>query len=464
MNLRMFNIYYPVRNIALFLIEIILIFFAILTASIVKLSLLQGRSFSLWEVFPKILLVTIVCVLSLYYHDFYNFDNLSQERKMKELVLRALQTVGVASLALAFIYAIFPSWIVAKTVVMLSMLFVISLVLAMRLLYYWALQKNKLTERVLVLGVNDFALNIIDEIETKPDKGFRVVGILKDGQCSDFSINGIPVLGEVDDVLEVTKKIPCDRIVVSMLDQRRKLPLPRLLELKLTGKKINDGVEFYEHLTGKIMVGRLRPSYFIFSNGFKINKTRQLMKRTVDIVCSLLGLALSLPISVLIVIAIKLDTKGPVLYRQERVGHGGKIFTLYKFRSMHADAEKDQPIWAEVNDIRVTRVGRFIRKMRFDEIPQMFNVLKGDMSFVGPRPERTYFVNQLKEKIPYYIQRHAVKPGITGWAQIKYRYGASTEDALEKLKYDLYYAKNMSPLLDLTIIFETTKSFLLGAR
>jgi sugar transferase (PEP-CTERM system associated) len=464
MNLRVFNIYYPVRNIAFFLIEIFLIFFATLIASIVKLCVLQGRSFSLWEMFPKILLVTIVCVLSLYYHDFYNFDNLSQERRMKVLVLRALQTVGVASLALAFIYAIFPSWIVAKTVVMLSMLLVISLVLSMRLLYYWALQENKLTERVLVLGANDFALNIIHEMETKPYKGFKVIGILKDRQCSDFSINGIPILGEVNDVLEVTKKIPCDRIVVSMIDQRKKLPLLRLMELKISGKKINDGVEFYEHLTGKIMVGRLRPSYFIFSNGFKINKTRQLIKRSVDIVCSLLGLTLSLPISMLTAIAIKLDTKGPVIYRQERVGQGGKLFILYKFRSMQVDAEKDKPVWAGIDDTRVTRVGRFIRKMRFDEILQMFNVLKGDMSFVGPRPERTYFVDQLKEKIPYYIQRHAVKPGITGWAQIKYRYGASTEDALEKLNYDLYYAKNMSPLLDLNIIFETTKNFLLGSR
>ena len=248
------------------------------------------------------------------------------------------------------------------------------------------------------------------------------------------------------------------------MDQRGNLPLPRLLELKLKGKKIHDGVAFYEQLTGKIMVERLRPSYFIFSEGFKINKTRQRVKRSADIFCSLVGLMLFLPILVLIAIAIKFDTRGPIIYKQERVGQRGKLFTLYKFRSMHADAEKDKPVWAGIDDRRVTRIGRFIRKMRFDEFPQMFNVLKGDMSFVGPRPERSYFVDQLKEKIPYYIQRHAVKPGITGWAQIKFRYGASTEDALEKLKYDLYYVKNMSPLLDLTIIFETTKAFLLGSR
>jgi sugar transferase (PEP-CTERM system associated) len=464
MNLRVFNIYYPIRNIVFFLIETFLIFFAILVASIVKLCLLQGRPFSLWEMLPKILLITIVCILSLYYHGFYNFDNLSQKKMRKALVIRVLQTVGVASLALALIYLVFPDLIVAKTVVMISMLFVISLVLFMRFLYSWALQENKLTERVLVLGANDFALNIIDEIKNKPYKGFKVIGILKDQQFSDFSFNGIPVLGEISDVLEVTKKIPGDRIVVSMIDQRGNLPLHRLLELKLNGKKIDDGVAFYEHLTGKIMVERLRPSYFIFSDGFKTSKTRQWVKRSADIFCSLLGLMLFLPILVLIAIAIKFDTRGPILYKQERVGQRGKLFTLYKFRSMHVDAEKDKPVWAGIDDTRVTRIGRFIRKMRFDEFPQMFNVLKGDMSFVGPRPERSYFVDQLKEKIPYYIQRHAVKPGITGWAQIKFRYGASAEDALEKLKYDLYYVKNMSPLLDLTIIFETTKAFLMGSR
>lgn len=464
MNLRVFNIYYPVRNIAFFLIELFLIFLIILFASIVKNYFFDTDPFWFWKVAPKILVVTIVCVLSLYYHDFYNFDYIYQERLTRGLFIRSLQTLGVASLGLVFIYAIFPGWILSKTVVLVSILFVISMVLFMRYVYYWALHGNKLMERVLVLGTNDFALNIIDEIKNKPYKGFKVIGLLRDQQSTDFSFNGIPVLGEISDVLEVTKKIPSDRIVVSMMDQRGKLPLPRLLELKLNGKKIDDGVAFYEHLTGKIMVERLRPSYFVFSDGFKISKTRQWAKRCIDIVCSLLGLTLSLPILILTAIAIKLDTTGPVLYRQERVGQGGKTFTLYKFRSMKINAEKDKPVWAGIDDKRITPIGRFIRKMRFDEIPQMFNVLKGDMSFVGPRPERTFFVEKLKEKVPYYIQRHAVKPGITGWAQIRFRYGASMEDALEKLKYDLYYIKNMSPLLDLTIIFETTKTFLVGSR
>jgi sugar transferase (PEP-CTERM system associated) len=466
MNLRVFNVYYPVRNIAFFLIEGFLIFSILLVASIVRDYFFVADPFWFWKVLPKILVVTIVCILSLYYHDLYNFDHIFQERSKKVLFIKSLKTLGVASLALAFIYIIFPGWILSKTVVMLSMLLIISLVLSMRLLYSWALRANKLTEKVLILGANDFASNIIDEIETKPYKGFKTVGILQGPQCFNPPINDIPVLGEVNDVFEVSRKIPCNRIVVSLIDQRGALPLTQLMELKLNGKKINDGVEFYEHLTGKILLERLRPSYFIFSDGFKINKTRQWVKRSLDFFCAMLGTMLFLPLSILIAFVIKLESKGPIIYRQTRVGKGGKLFILYKFRSMYVTAETGKPVWASLNDTRVTRVGRVIRKLSLDEIPQMINVLKGDMSFVGPRPERPFFVEQLSERIPYYVQRHAVAPGMTGWAQIKFRYGASEDDALEKLRYDLYYIKNMSPLLDCTIIFETTKRVLLrkGAR
>ena len=456
MNLRMFNIYYPVRNVALFLIEGSLIFFILLIASILRDYFFVADPFMFWKVLPKILIITIVCILSLYYHDLYNFDNICQEKRVEIIVIRSLQTLGVATLTLAIIYIVFPKWILSKAVVMLSMLFILSLVLVMRILYYRGLQDNKMTEKVLILGANNFALNIIGEIEAKPYKGFKTIGILDGSQLFDRS-NGIPVLGNIKDVLQVTQKIPYDRIVVSLIDQRGVLPLEQLMELKLKGKRINDGVEFYEHLTGKILLERMRPSYFIFSDGFKISKTRQWTKRTIDIFCAILGFILFLPISVLIAIAIKIDSKGPIIYRQTRVGKGGNHFNLYKFRSMVLKAETDKPLWAVENDTRVTWAGRVIRKLSFDEIPQMINVLKGDMSFVGPRPERPFFVEQLSERIPHYIQRYAVTPGMTGWAQIKFRYGASEDDALEKLRYDLYNIKNMSPLLDCTIIFETTK-------
>jgi sugar transferase (PEP-CTERM system associated) len=235
-----------------------------------------------------------------------------------------------------------------------------------------------------------------------------------------------------------------------------------LLYCRLKGIRVDDGLNFTEQLAGKLSVENLLPSSLIFSDGFKRSAIVKGLKRYMDIMASLLGLILFSPVGLLVSIAIKIDAPGPIFYRQERVGEDGKIFKLLKFRSMQVDAEKNGPIWAKADDERITRVGRVIRKIRLDEIPQMINVLKGEMSFVGPRPERPFFVGQLKNEIPFYSYRHSVKPGITGWAQIRYRYGASKEDALEKLKYDIYYIKHMSPLLDLMIISKTIKIVLLG--
>ena len=265
------------------------------------------------------------------------------------------------------------------------------------------------------------------------------------------------IIGEYSQILSICKRSRINRVIVALDERRGKLPIEQLLFCRLNGIKVDDGMAFTEDLAGKLSVENLHPSSLIFSNGFKNSVFFKRVKGYVDIAVSAAGLILSFPLSVIVAVAILLNSKGPVFYKQERVGEDGKIFRLVKFRSMRDDAEEDGPAWAGVNDERVTRVGRVIRKLRFDEIPQMINVLKGDMSFVGPRPERLFFVSQLKEEIPYYSQRHAVKPGITGWAQIRYPYGASKEDALEKLKYDLYYVKHMSLLFDLTIILETAK-------
>lgn len=270
------------------------------------------------------------------------------------------------------------------------------------------------------------------------------------------------VVGDYTQISSIVKAGGVDRIIVALDERRGKFPLEQLLLCRLKGIRVDDGVAFTEQLAGKLSVESLHPSFLIFSDGFERSAIFKKLKRGFDILFSLLGLTLFSLLSLMVSIAIKLDSKGPVLYRQERVGEDGKIFHLLKFRSMRVDAEENGPVWAKLDDQRITRVGRWIRKLRFDEIPQMVNVLKGEMSFIGPRPERQFFVDQLKKEIPYYSERHVVKPGITGWAQICYRYGASKEDALEKLKYDLYYIKHMSLLLDLTIIFETIKIVLLG--
>ena len=270
------------------------------------------------------------------------------------------------------------------------------------------------------------------------------------------------VIGDYSQILHICQNGDVDRIVVALDERRGKFPLEQLLYCRLKGIPVDDGVAFTEQLAGKLSVENLHPSFLIFSDGFKRSAILKQVKRGFDILASAVALTLLFPLNLLVALAIKLDSAGPILYRQERVGEDGKIFNLLKFRSMCVDAEENGPVWAKVNDQRITRVGRLIRKLRLDEIPQMLNVLKGEMSFVGPRPERPFFVEILKNEIPFYSERHVIKPGITGWAQIWYRYGASKEDALQKLKYDLYYIKHMSMVLDLTIIFDTVKIVLLG--
>ncbi len=270
------------------------------------------------------------------------------------------------------------------------------------------------------------------------------------------------IVGDYTQISSIAKAGGVDRIIVALDERRGKFPLEQLLSCRLKGIRVEDGVAFTEQLVGKLSVESLYPSFIIFSDGFKRSAIFIQVKRVFDILASAVGLALFFPLSLLIALAIKFDSKGPILYKQERVGEDGRIFSLLKFRSMYLDAEEGGPVWARVDDDRVTRIGRIIRKLRLDEIPQMINVLKGEMSFVGPRPERPFFTEQLKNEIPYYSQRHVIKPGITGWAQISYRYGASKGDALEKLKYDLYYIKHMSMFFDLVIILETIKIVLLG--
>lgn len=270
------------------------------------------------------------------------------------------------------------------------------------------------------------------------------------------------IIGDYTQISSIVQAGDVDRIVVALDERRGKFPVEQLLYCRLKGTKVDDGVAFTEYLAGKLSVENLHPSFLIFSDGFKSSSISKILKRGIDIFASFFGLIFLLPMTIAIAIAIKLDSDGPVFYQQERVGEDGKIFCLMKFRSMRVDAEENGPVWAKVHDDRITRVGMIIRKLRLDEIPQMINVLRGEMSFVGPRPERSFFVEQLKKGIPFYPQRHTVKPGITGWAQICYPYGASREDSLEKLKYDLYYVKHTSLFLDLVIIFETLKIVLLG--
>jgi sugar transferase (PEP-CTERM system associated) len=374
-----------------------------------------------------------------------------------------LQSLGVSSIILASLYYLFPALIIGRGIFFISLFLIAWSTISWRLLYNYWIKAAHLDQRVLIVGVGGLAQKITQTIVNRKDTGFRVIGfITPDADQIGEKLVNPSVIGSFSQIVDLVKSQRVDRIVVALDDRRGCFPDQQLLYCKLQGMPVQEGVAFFENLSGCLQVEHLNPSFLIFSDGFRKSIVIQTVKRIKGLVISSLGLLLSLPLVILVALLIKLDSKGSLFYRQERVGESGRTFKLLKFRTMVENAEANGAVWAQKNDSRITRVGRWLRKTRLDEIPQMINVLKGDMAFVGPRPERPEFVEQLREEIPYYDQRHSVRPGITGWAQIRYPYGSSKEDALEKLKYDLFYIKNMSILFDLAIIFETVKVVLFG--
>jgi sugar transferase (PEP-CTERM system associated) len=319
-------------------------------------------------------------------------------------------------------------------------------------------------KRVLVVGDGLMAELMEDYIRSSKGR-YVMLGRVK---CPSIQESGAGLDDELSDsksgrVLRLAQNFMADQVVVSLGERRGVFPVEELLNCKLAGIEVVDAPTFYELATHKMLIENITPSWFIFSHGFKVTWLLRLCKRTLDITASFLGLMVFLPLIPFIILAIKLDSPGPILFKQVRVGHGDKPFTLMKFRSMRQDAEsRTGAVWSQENDPRITKVGNFLRRSRLDEIPQLLNILKGDMSVVGPRPERPEFVGELKKRIPYYSERHYVKPGLTGWAQVCYPYGSSVEDAIEKLRYDLYYIKNISILLDFYIIIKTFGVVLLG--
>jgi sugar transferase (PEP-CTERM system associated) len=404
----------------------------------------------------RLALITLVCQLCLYYNDLYDLRVTSGSR---DTFIRLMQAMGVCSIAVAVIYRVFPRTFLGPGVFLLAVMLLLGVLGGWRSAFFWINQKFGFRRPILILGTGELAQKVASEILGRPETGIRIVGfVAEDPALVGKSLVNPSVVGVNNDLLEIVKDEGIDEVVVAIPERRGRMPVGELLELKMKGISVVDATTLYEKITGKIAVENLRPSWLIFAPGFKKSKFTHLYKRVFGMSLSLLGMLLSAPLMAVIAILIKLESRGPVLLRQERVGENGKVFSLYKFRSMYLDAEeRSGPVWAKANDARVTRVGRLIRRARLDELPQFVNVLKGDMSFVGPRPERPHFVDQLKKEIPYYNQRHSVKPGITGWAQIRYQYGSSVADTVEKLQYDLFYIKNMSIVLDLFILFQTVK-------
>jgi len=406
----------------------------------------------------KIVLATAVCELCFYYNDMYD---LTIVHSAEALLVRVLQAGGAAAFALAIVSLTMPSLIIGNGIFVTSLLLLLVAVPAWRAAFEGLTRDPHLVERVLIVGSGPVARIVADQIRGQHDFAYRLVGMLEEATPSTERA-GVPVLGTVADLPRVIATHDVNRVVVSLADRRGAFPSRDLLQAKLSGVRVEDAATIYERITGKILTEGLKPSWLIFSDGFCTSRVTRAIKRAVDVMIAGIGLVLAAPLIVVTALLVKIGSPGPVLYRQERVGEKGRIFELYKFRSMRADAEDGTPIWAKENDERVTGVGRFIRLTRLDEMPQLWNVLRGDMSFVGPRPERPYFVDQLAAAIPFYMERHTVKPGVTGWAQVKYRYGASIEDAMEKLRYDLYYVKHLSIVFDLTIVIDTVKVILSG--
>src|SRR4051812_36428418 len=407
----------------------------------------------------KIAVVTALCQLCLYYNDLYDLTLVASNR---ELVVRLLQAAGAAAIVLAAAAVAFPSFILDPGTFVTALGVFVVAVITWRVTFNYLARDPHLEERVLVIGTGATARMLARQIATQQDFAYRLVGFVEE-QDDVPVVRQRDILGTASDIDRIVAARRVDRIVVGLSDRRGHLPVEPLLRAKLSGVRVEDATTTYERLTGKILIDDLKPSWLIFSDGFRASRGTRFVKRTLDLALSMIGVLTGAPLMLLTAIAIRIDSRGPALYSQERVGENGRVFTVYKFRSMRTDAEEaGRPIWARDKDDRITRVGRFIRKTRLDELPQLWNVMRGEMSFVGPRPERPFFVEQLAREIPFYLQRHAVKPGLTGWAQVKYQYGSSIEDAMEKLRYDLYYIKHLSVFFDLTIVLDTVKVILFG--
>jgi sugar transferase (PEP-CTERM system associated) len=409
----------------------------------------------------KTLLITFVCQLCFYFTDLYDSRAYSDHR---EFFIRLIQGLAGASFALAVLYFWFPVLIIGRGVFLIAAALVVLAIGMGRLSIEWLSRRASPRERLLLVGTSAQSVSLARELfDRRVELGVEIVGFVDpDPSRVGATLINPGIIGTIEDIPGIARSRNVNRVVVSLTDARGRLPMDKLLSMKLEGIQFDHLASVYEEYTGKIAVENLRPSWLIFSSGFQKSRALKASKRAFDILAAIAGLILGLPIMAVVALALKATSYGPVLYHQTRVGRNGHLFTVHKFRSMRIDAEaKTGAVWARPNDSRVTRVGGFLRRTRLDELPQLWNVLIGEMSLVGPRPERPEFVQALTKQIPFYGERHTVKPGLTGWAQVRYTYGASVEDALEKLQYDLFYIKNLTLSLDMLIVFNTIKTVVL---
>ncbi len=452
---RLFDVYYPVRTLVLLISEALVISGSFLAATILVLRQDSYIALNYENGAYKILALTALTLLCSYYSDLYAPQRLPSK---SEVYFRLLTVVGFLALLLAGIGFVYPSFDIGQGVFLVGLVILSFALVGWRTTYEWLLVHSPFRENVYVLGSGEKAAQVVQMIRSRKDLGMKVAGWT--GTMGSAAMTR-EELGEA--VMNCQRQLShLDRIIVAFDDRRGKMPVRELLDLRVRGTVIEDASSLIEKTSGTIELDGLHPSALIYSEGFRVKDTMLLARRLVSFAIAGSALLVCLPFIPLIALAVKLSSPGPVFFRQQRVGRHGEPFMVLKFRTMRQDAESATgAVWAGKNDPRVTKVGRFMRKTRLDEIPQLWNVLRGDMGFVGPRPERPEFVQWLNEQIPYYNLRHIIRPGLTGWAQVRYQYGASLEETRQKLQYDLYYIKHMSVALDLLIIFETVKTVIL---
>jgi len=458
--IRLFKVSIPSAAIALILSEAILLFSCYVVAeygSDISAEVYLLEEYGLWKIGLQVLIV----LLGLYFFDLYENYRITSRI---DLVQTYCIVLGVSFLIQAlFNYGRRSDMVLPKWAMMYGSLLALMTLPAWRILFTRVVWNAVGARKLLFLGSSEAARDVIGRITERPELGLAAVGFLDSAASAPPKLGAIPNLGSVADLDAVVAEKKPDAIIVGMTERRQNLPVERLLDLRLSGIYVEDAATTYETVFGRVSIRDLRPSQLIFSAEIGPSSKRIAIQSAYSFFLSLIGLILMLPVMVIVAALVKLSSPGPVLFRQKRVGFNGVVFTIYKFRSMLADAEaKSGAIWAAKDDPRATPVGRWLRKLRLDELPQLFNVIRGEMSVVGPRPERPEFVAILQEKIPYYRQRHCVKPGITGWAQINYKYGETIEDSIAKLEYDLYYIKHLAWSLDAFIIFHTLKTMLFG--
>jgi len=453
--IRLFKVYYPLRTLILLVGEAMIVWL-----SFVLGTMLQNRedSWLLLNVengYVKILAVTGIVLLFSHLFDLYDSSSLGAKW---DQIFRVLLVLGFVALVLSAVGFLYPSILPGNGSALAGLIILTFTLLGWRGAYFWMVKQPFLRERVYVLGTGERALRLVTGLRERAALGVEVVGWTGD---LDGELTRDAAASHLLGLAKGEKGV--HRVIVAMPNRRGTLPVEELLDLRLGGVKVEEATSWLEKITGRIEVEQLYPSWLIFAEGFRFSSVFRLVRRAVNFLVALAGLVISLPLLPFIVLAVKLDSSGPVVYRQQRVGRRGVVFYCYKFRTMRVDAEADTgATWASDDDPRITRVGKFLRSSRLDEIPQLWCVLKGDMHFVGPRPERPEFVQWLSKEIPYYGVRHVVRPGLTGWAQVQYKYGNTLADAREKLQYDLFYIKNASLGLDLLIMFQTIKIVLLG--